>query len=143
MNYYEEDFTYGQPKFESKKRNDVAKTWFHMGKTAAALDQKKMEIDQQSSMNLMQQLMLQQQQNELSKGKTDMQNMLSTMASMKGDMERSMSAPPPLPNVGMPAEMPPPLPGGPPAGIPPPLPQEAPYQDVAASMGQAPPFQWG
>jgi hypothetical protein len=152
--YNNDDFVGGQPLYQAKKRNDVAKQWYQLGRTAAALDQQRMENTTMQNLNQMKEMSLTKQMMDMATQKNDIANMVSSVRDMK-DQVKSMALPPPLPpEVGLPGGMPPMPPGvGLPGGMPP-LPEGMgggmpppdmgyPQGDVPATLSQAPPLNLG
>ena len=109
-------FSGGQLKAASKNKNDQAKTFFILGRTAAKLEQQREELKKASDMTIMQRLML-------SDAELKIKELLHALAlrsdemSMKAD-RMATNQYPPLPNAY------PPLPGG--GGFPP-LPEDMGY----------------
>lgn len=148
--YRMEDFTHGIPSAKAHRAHKVARDWFLLGKTAAALDQQSMENRMMRQMMDMQQMMLSQQKNQISDQLNQVQNTAMSVKDMKDQMVQMSAPPPPLPaNVGLPGGVPPlPPEVGAPGGYPP-LPPEVgapgqglPPMDSGPSM-QPPPINFG
>jgi len=129
-------FKMGQLKSKNKNTNDTAKTFFTLGRTAANLEKQREELQQASTMNIMQRVLL-------SEAKMQIKELLHALA-LKSDemtMKADSMSYPPLPGGGYP-----PLPGGEPGGYP-----ALPPEDMGGGMGmdggsmggEAPPEAYG
>jgi hypothetical protein len=133
------EYTVGQPKSSSTKKRGLAKEFYQLGRSSAALDQKKKDVEQETMMSLAQRIMLQNAQ-------IDLKDLIAELKRSQEDVmaKQAMAAMPPMlpemPGQGLPMlpEPPtgmqgggPPMMGGPPPDIMPvggqggPLPMDA------------------
>ena len=64
-NIADDKFVAGQPKLGKKREGDVANTYYRLGRTSAALDQKRDEIKQAQTVSAINKLMIEQTKNQL------------------------------------------------------------------------------